>query len=66
MSECEKKNEEFVPPSECICTRTKCVRHGKCEECIKHHTEVETRWAPQCMRKKKRKVVDRQKKEHII
>ncbi|SCY92513.1 hypothetical protein [Alkaliphilus peptidifermentans] len=26
----------------CPCPKTKCERHGKCCECIKHHRDIKT------------------------
>ena len=39
----------------CPCRRTKCTRHGNCEECIAHHNENETKYKPYCMRKSNKK-----------
>ncbi|WP_312106135.1 hypothetical protein [Lachnoclostridium sp.] len=38
----------------CICKRTKCERHGKCEECITHHNENKKSGLPYCQRKTKK------------
>jgi len=35
----------------CTCSKTKCVRHGKCQECIKKHKEKNN--LPWCKREKK-------------
>ncbi|HEX3038084.1 MAG TPA: hypothetical protein VHO94_03720 [Oscillospiraceae bacterium] len=39
--------------TECNCPKTKCERHGNCEECIKHH-EAKKRYPPYCKREHKR------------
>lgn len=44
-----------IAQSNCTCKRTKCERHGNCEECIAHHKEKETKYLPYCMREKKKK-----------
>lgn len=56
----EKPNIEFakqlaIEEKSCPCKRTKCVRHGNCEECIAHHKEKETKYEPYCMRKSSKK-----------
>lgn len=38
----------------CSCKRTKCPRHGKCDECIEYHKENK-RYPPQCKRKTNKK-----------
>jgi hypothetical protein len=34
---------------ECNCKKKKCKRHGKCNECIKHHT-INPKYLPYCKR----------------
>jgi hypothetical protein len=34
---------------ECSCKKKNCIRHGKCEDCIKYHKT--TRREPYCRRK---------------
>ncbi|HAB61641.1 MAG TPA: hypothetical protein DCE48_13275 [Lachnospiraceae bacterium] len=60
VKEEEKQNSELVgqsaaEQSNCPCKRTKCERHGKCEECIEHHKKKESKYEPYCMRKSKKK-----------
>ena len=42
-----KKNEN------CPCVRKKCERHGKCDECRKHHAEAKQQRPVYCEKKKK-------------
>lgn len=44
-----------IEESNCPCKRIKCERYGKCEECIAHHKERETKYEPYCMRKSKKR-----------
>ena len=37
----------------CPCKRKKCERHGKCDECRKHHAESERQRPVYCEKKKK-------------
>jgi hypothetical protein len=37
----------------CSCKRTKCPRHGKCDECIEYHKNNK-RYPPYCMRKSRK------------
>lgn len=38
----------------CSCKRIHCERHGKCEECIEHHSSGKERYKiPYCKRRKK-------------
>ncbi len=37
----------------CPCKRKKCERHGKCDECRKHHAESERQRPVYCEKKEK-------------
>ena len=39
----------------CPCVIKKCVRYGKCEECIEHHKTHKKYPEPYCMRLRKEK-----------
>ncbi len=38
----------------CPCRKKKCERHGKCDECRKHHAESKRKLSVACERKKNR------------
>lgn len=50
---CAKYNllEEDMDKVNCPCKKRKCVRHGNCEECRKHHAESKS--PRPCERKRK-------------
>ena len=39
--------------NQCNCPKTKCTRHGKCDECRKHHAEHK-KYPPFCDRQKQK------------
>lgn len=38
----------------CNCKKTKCIRHGKCKECIEHHNRTKSLSPPYCKRPPKK------------
>ncbi len=50
----EDTGKIVIAQGKCPCKRTKCEHHGKCEECIAHHKEKETKYPPYCMKKTKK------------
>lgn len=51
----ELEKQLAIAEISCPCKRIECVRHGKCEDCISHHREKETKYEPYCMRKSSKK-----------
>lgn len=42
----------MVTNENCPCKRKKCERHGKCDECRKHHVESKRQRPVACEKKK--------------
>lgn len=40
----------------CPCKKKKCIRHGKCDECKKHHAESKARMPVYCERENRQKI----------
>lgn len=40
----------------CPCKKKKCIRHGKCDECKKHHAESKARMPVYCERENRQKL----------
>ncbi|WP_371802904.1 hypothetical protein [Candidatus Lokiarchaeum ossiferum] len=56
----------LIPPDQCPCPKSTCIRHGKCEECRNYHYSLFK--LPFCERQDdvKRKLMQQQRKEHKL